>query len=179
MDPPGGGPVPCHSETTSQSFRWSKISSPPPVAPRPSHVLLSSAPLTFRMTGDNWGGLQGSSQESWWQREKSQQLWQNNRGETANITSSMLEGGAGVCKNLWSSPEKWEKHHTCTCKVRKARLVILFYSLRTQYHIVTAVCFCLLIGKWSKWYMDILLFWILYCRQSVFFMVGWATLGVT
>lgn len=30
MDPLDGGPVPCHSETTSQSFRRSKISSPPP-----------------------------------------------------------------------------------------------------------------------------------------------------
>lgn len=59
-DAPGRGPVPCHSETTSQSFLGSKISCPPPFRPlSPPHMCSSHqhlSPSEWQETSEGGGG---------------------------------------------------------------------------------------------------------------------------
>lgn len=85
-DAPGRGPVPCHSETTSQSFLRSKISSPPPFRPLSPPLPLTCAPLvsTSHLQTDR-RQLRGG-QRSWggngWLHESQELLgWKLGKGE--------------------------------------------------------------------------------------------------
>lgn len=74
MAAPGRGPIPCHSETTSQSFLRSKISCPPtPVCPLPSHMCCSHQHFSPSEWQESTEG--GGQEEISNTRERVSKLW--------------------------------------------------------------------------------------------------------